>query len=63
MGKSKQQAYPKTVVYGIDAPMQLVYTELMGPISPPAIGGHEYVSKLTGHYSRWHEIFSGQEQE
>lgn len=57
VGKSKQRAHPKRAIYDITAPMQLVYTDLMGPISPPAIGGFQYVSKFTDHYSRWHELF------
>ena len=57
LGKSKQKAHPKTSHYGITAPMQLVYTDLMGPISPPAIGGFQYVSKFTDHHSRWHEVY------
>lgn len=40
--------------------MQLVYwtyIDLAVPISPPAIGGYQYVAKYTDHYGRWHEIF------
>ena len=37
--------------------MELVYTNLMGPITPAARGGYKYVAKFTDDYSRMKEIF------
>ena len=57
MGKSQQKAHPKKTEHDISGPMELVYTDLMGPIKPAAIGGFLYVSKFTDHFSRMKEIF------
>ena len=54
--KSKQQAHPKQSTRKT-RPMQLVYTDLMGPFTPAAKGGYRFVSKFTDDYSRMKEIF------
>ena len=38
-------------------PMQLIYTDLMGPFTPPAKGGYRYVRKFTDDYSRRKEVY------
>ena len=55
--KSKQQAHPKKSTRKTTRPMQLVYTDLMGPFTPPAKGGCRFVSKFTDDYSRMKDIF------
>ena len=55
--KSKQQAHPKKSTRKTTRPMQLVYTDLMGPFTPAAKGGYRFVSKFTDDYSRMKEIF------
>ena len=55
--KSKQQAHPKKSTRKTTRPMQLVYTDLMGPFTPAAKGGYRFVSKFTNDYSRMKEIF------
>ena len=55
--KSKQQAHPKKSTRKTTRPMQLVYTDLMGPFTPAAKGGYRFVSKFTDDYSRIEEIF------
>ena len=55
--KSKQQAHPKKSTRKTTRPMQLVYTELMGPFTPAAKGGYRFVSKFTDDYSRMKDIF------
>ncbi|CAN0443731.1 unnamed protein product [Pylaiella littoralis] len=55
--KSKQQAHPKESTRKTTRPMQLIYTDLMGPITPAAKGGHRFVSKFTDDYSRMKEIY------
>ena len=54
--KSKQQAHPKKSTRKTTRPMQLVYTDLMGPFTPAAKGGYRFVSKFTDDYSRMKEI-------
>ena len=39
LGKSAQQAHPKRASYDVSRSFQLVTTDLMGPLSPPALGG------------------------
>ena len=55
--KSKQQAHPKKSTRKTTRPMQLVYTDLMGPFTPAAREGYRFVSKFTDDYSRMKEIF------
>ena len=55
--KSKQQAHPKKSTRKTTRPMQLVYTDLMGPFTPAAKGGYRFVGKFTDDYSRMKEIF------
>ena len=48
MEKSKQLAPPpKKTIHEVNAPFQLIYADLMGPISPAALGGFSYTSKIT----------------
>lgn len=57
LGKSQQKAHPKTTRHKTDGPMELVYTDLMGSITPTAKGGYTYTSKFTDDFSRMKEIF------
>ena len=55
--KSTQKAHPKNNNHKTNGPMELVYTDLLGPVTPAARGGYKYVSNLTDGYSRVKEIF------
>ncbi|CAM9968021.1 unnamed protein product, partial [Ectocarpus fasciculatus] len=57
ISKSRQLAHPKKTTRQTTAPMQLVYTDNMGKITPLAKGGFGYVSKFTDAYSRMKEIY------
>ena len=57
LGKSAQQAHPKRASYDVSRPFQLVTTDLMGPLSPPALGGFRYVSKFSDQLTKWNEVF------
>eukprot|EP00752_Nemacystus_decipiens_P015693 g14006.t1 len=57
IGKSAQRAHPKNATYDVSRPFQLVSTDLMGPMSPPALGGFQYVGKLVDEKTKWKEIF------
>ena len=55
--KSIQQPHPKKSSLGITMPFQLVYTDLMGPISPPAMEDFKYISKITDKFTKYMEIY------
>ena len=57
IGKNAQQAHPKKATYDIKQPFQLVLAGLMGPMSPPALGGFEYICKFVDQQTKWKEIF------
>lgn len=57
VGKSAQQAHPKTVTNNITTPVEMVETDLMGAITRAAIGGYTYVSKIIAINSRWKEVY------
>ena len=54
---STQRAHQKKASLNVSNPSGLVYTDLMGLISPAALGGFEYVSKITDEYTKWTEGF------
>ena len=58
VGKNTQKAHPKKTKHKTDGPTELVYTDLLGPITPAALGGYKYVSKFTDDFSRMIEIFA-----
>ena len=60
-GKSKQSRHPKTTRHNTVRPFQLVCTDLLGPVSPPALGVVRYVSKFTDQHSKWKEVFIKEE--
>ncbi|CAN0392552.1 unnamed protein product [Laminaria digitata] len=55
--KSRQEARPMESLHTTTGPTELVYTDLMGPITPVARVGYKYVAKFTDDYSRMKEIF------
>ena len=57
LSKSRQQAHPNKSTRTTTRPMQLIYTDLMGPSTPPAKGGYRYVSKFTHDYSHMKEVY------
>ena len=54
--KNRQKAYPEQELAHI--PMELVYTNLMGPIAPAARAGHDHAATITDDCSRMKEILS-----
>ena len=48
--KSKQQNHPKVARIEVTQPLELVYTDLSGPISPASGAGNSYVAKFTDHH-------------
>ena len=57
LSKSRQQTHPKNSMRTTTRPMQLIYTDLIGPFTPPVKGGYRYVSKFTDDYSRMKEVY------
>ena len=57
LGKSAQQAHPKRASYDVSRSFQLVTTDLMGPLSPPALGGFCNVSKFLDQFTKWNGVF------
>ena len=57
LSKSRQQARPMKSTRTTTRPMQLIYTDLMGPFMPPAKGGSRYVSTFTDNCSRMKEVY------
>ena len=57
LSNNRQQAHPKKSTRTTTKPMQLFYTDLMGPFTPPATGGYRYVSKFPDDYSRMKEVY------
>ena len=57
LSKSGQHAHSKESTRTTTRPMQLIYTDLMGPFTPPAKRGYRYVSKFTDDYSRMKEVY------
>ncbi|CAB1110927.1 unnamed protein product [Ectocarpus sp. CCAP 1310/34] len=53
----KRNTLTKTAQHTAVQPCQRVYTDLLGPISPPAKGGYNYVSKFTDEYSRMNIVY------
>ena len=47
INKSQQKAHPNKTVQETTGPVELVYTDRMGPIKPAAKGGYVYVSMFT----------------
>ena len=57
LSKSRQQAHPKKSTRTTTRPMQIIYTDLMGPFTPPAKGGYRYASKFTDDYSSMKDVY------
>ncbi|CAB1119562.1 unnamed protein product [Ectocarpus sp. CCAP 1310/34] len=55
--QNTQKKHPKTAQHIAVQPCQRVYTDLLGPTSPPAKGGYIYVSKFTDEYSRMNIVY------
>ena len=54
--KRRQKAHPETLQTAT-GPIELVYTDLMEPITSAARGGHKYVAKFMDDFSRMKEIY------
>ena len=57
VGKSLQLAHRKTADLKVNFPFQLVFADLMGPLTPEALGGYKYVAKISDEYTKWTETY------
>ena len=53
--KSHQLAHPKTADHKVKLPFQLVFADLMGPITPEALGGYKYITNIFDEHTKWTE--------
>ena len=53
VGKSRQLAHPKTADHKVTLPFQLVFADLVGPLTPEALGGYKYITKISDEYTNW----------
>ncbi|CAN0549652.1 unnamed protein product, partial [Laminaria digitata] len=53
VGKSHQLAHPKTADHKVKLPFQLVFADLVGPLTPEALGGYNYMTKISDEYAKW----------
>ena len=57
LAQSKQQNHPKVARIEITQPLELVYTDLSGPMSPAPGAGKSYVAKFTDHHTRLKSVY------
>ena len=50
VGKSHQLAHPKTTDRKVKLPFIIGFADLMGPLTPEALGGYKYFTKLSDEY-------------
>ena len=52
VGKSHQLAHPKTADHKVKLSFQLVFADLMGPLTPEALGGYKYITNISDEYTK-----------
>ncbi|CAN0542042.1 unnamed protein product, partial [Laminaria digitata] len=57
VGKSHQLTHLKTADHKVKLPFQLVFADLMGPLTPEALGGYMYITKISEEYTKWTETY------
>lgn len=56
-GKSYELVYLKTAEHKANQPLELACTDLVGPITPEALGGYKNVSKNSDQNTKWAENY------
>ena len=51
-GKQSRVPFPKMTVFRANAPLELVFANICGPISPSTLGGSQYFLLIVDNYSR-----------
>ena len=57
VGKSHRLAHPKTIDHKVKLRFRLFLVDLMEPLTPEALGGYKYVTKISDEYTKWTEIY------
>ena len=57
LAKSTQQNHPKVARIEVTQPLELVYADLSGPISPAYGPGISYAAKFTDHHTRLKSVY------
>ena len=57
LAESKQQNRPKVVRIEVTQSLELVYTDLSGPINPASGAGNSYEAKFTDHHTRQKSVY------
>lgn len=55
--KNKQQNHPQVALIKGTPPLELMYTDLSGPMSLTSGAGNIYVSKFTDHHTRLKSVY------
>lgn len=50
--KRKQLAHPKGTEYNVAKPLELVYTDIVGPIYPKSLENFRYIHELSGRHAK-----------
>ena len=52
VGKSYQLAHPKTTDHKVNLSFQLIFVDMMGPITSEPLGGYKYITKISDEYTK-----------
>ena len=55
-GKQTRSSFPRSTSFRAEKPLQLVYVDLCGPISPPTPAGNKYFMLLVDDHRRWMDV-------
>jgi hypothetical protein len=56
-GKQTRVAFPKSTTFRASKPLELVYVDLCGPITPATIAGNKYFMLVVDDFSRWMQVY------
>ena len=57
VGKSHQLVHPKTTDHKVKLSIQLVFADLMGFLTPEALRGYKYITKISDEHTKWTETY------
>ena len=55
--KQTRKPFPRSVLWKIDEPLQLVHVDLCGPITPSTLAGNKYFMLLVDDCTRWTTVY------
>ena len=57
VGKGHELTHRKTADHKVKLRCQLVFADLMGPITPEALGGYKHITEISDEYTKWTETY------